>query len=289
MTASSDPIFQLPFVESSNTVRVAEIDLFVQHVTPQSPWASLVIVHGYGDHSGRHQHVMRWMARHGVACHALDLRGQGRSTGRPGYVDRWEDYLDDLSAILGQADIVATGRPFILGHSHGGLIVAAAVERGLVDARGCVLTSPYFGPRFKVPRHKPLLARLFNPIVPWLRVSSGLGEEMLTTDPVMRAAGREDPLSRRFATPRWYLGSLKAQERVLADAERFTPPLLLLFGGEDGIADEQTARKFFDSAGSHDKKITIYPGLLHEILRETIREEIFGDILEWMKTRTARA
>jgi lysophospholipase len=288
MMPSNDPNVLLPWVESDAIVRHSGIDLFLQKVRPSTPFASLIVIHGYGDHSGRHLHFMRWIAQRGVACYALDLRGQGRSTGRPGYVVRWEDYLDDLGLILSLPELPAEGPSFILGHSHGGLLVSAALERGLAKTAGCILTSPFFAPHFKVPLLKTLLARIVNPVLPWLRVSSGLGDYMLTTDAVMRTLGHNDPLSRRFATPRWYLGALKAQARVLAAAPEFKVPLLLLCGGDDGIADVPTAEAFFASAGSIDKAMKVYPGLLHEILRETIREQIFTEILQWIVPR-ARA
>ena len=65
--------------------------LFRRSARPAKPWTSLGLIHGYGDHSGRHAHFMRWMAERGVACHALDLRGQGRSSGRRGFVRKFPD------------------------------------------------------------------------------------------------------------------------------------------------------------------------------------------------------
>src|SRR5947207_3085325 len=74
-------------------------------------------------------------------------------------------------------------------------------------ACGCVMTSPYFGSRLAVPRYKTLLARVVNPVLPWLRVASGLSDTMMTSDAAMRADTEADPLVARAATPRWYLGA----------------------------------------------------------------------------------
>src|SRR5437016_5783680 len=57
-------------------------------------WARVGVVHGYGDHSGRYVHFLRWLAERGVAVHAVDLRGHGLSAGRRGFVARWEEYLE---------------------------------------------------------------------------------------------------------------------------------------------------------------------------------------------------
>jgi len=147
------------------------------------------------------------------------------------------------------------------------------------------MTSPFFRSRLHVPRYKILLARLVDPILPWLQVGSGLSQELMTGDKAMRADGRADPLLLRTATPRWYFTTEKMQIDVLARAGEFRPPLLLLAGEDDLIADVSTARQFFAAAGSMDKTIKVYPHLRHEILRETIRESIFDDILSWLRAR----
>src|SRR5579864_17301 len=100
--------------------------LYRRAVRPtEAGWARLAIVHGYGDHSGRYAHFMQWLAERGVECHAVDLRGQGAAAGRRGFVARWEDYLEDVRAFLALPAVrQRPGLPlFVLGHSHGGLIV----------------------------------------------------------------------------------------------------------------------------------------------------------------------
>jgi len=49
---------------------------------PTERRASMVIVHGLGEHSGRYEHVGAHFAAAGIAVSALDLRGFGESGGR---------------------------------------------------------------------------------------------------------------------------------------------------------------------------------------------------------------
>ena len=275
----------LAILESESSFPGAGGRLYLRGVTPELSWATLGVIHGYGDHSSRHLPLMRWLGER-VACHALDLRGQGRAEGRRGFVRRWDEYLEDVEAFL-SLPALNNDRPlFLLGHSHGALVLAVAIERGIRPISGCILTSPFFAARLAVPRYKIWAAHLLDPIIPWMPVASGLADDMMTSDPAMRADSKADPLVARAATPRWYLGSLAAQKRVLADAGNFTLPLLLLFGGADPIADEEMARTFFDSVASRDKSFKLYPGMLHEILRETAREDVFRDVMKWMRERT---
>lgn len=252
--------------------------------------ARLAIIHGYGDHSGRYVHFMRWMALRGIACDAVDLRGQGMADGRRGFVRRWGDYLADMRAFvsLPVARSLSTVPRIILGHSHGGLVVAAAGEAGLLESAGIggvVLTSPFFQSRMKLPRLKVMLGRMVGLVVPWLPVPTGMNAGWMSSDAQMVEETRSDPLCARVATPRWYAGHLRAQSRVRADAASFRLPLLVLAGGADPIADPAAAERFVHEAGSIDKAFRLLPGMLHELLRESGREQVFADIHSWITAR----
>ena len=257
--------------------------------------ARLALLHGYGDHSGRYLHVFEWLALRGVACYTFDFRGHGRSTGRRLYVTRWEDYLDDLRAFLALAELSGRGGPplFILGHSHGGLVLAAAVVRRLVDSSttaGCVLSAPYLRGGTRIPRLKFAAARVANRVLPWIRVPTGIGDGAMSSDPAMVQDSRDDPLLQHAATPRWYFATLTAQADTLARAAEFDPnlPLLCLAGDADRVADPAAVAQFHRGAGAADKTLRVYPGKLHELLRETGRDVILEDILGWIVER-ARA
>jgi alpha-beta hydrolase superfamily lysophospholipase len=98
----------------------------------------------------------------------------------------------------------------------------------------------------------------------------------------MEADTNADPLIARCATPRWYITSRKAQSYALTHAPKLQLPLLLLLGTADGVANPDTMRSFFSSAGSKDKTKLEYPGLHHELLREVERNTIYHDISDWI-------
>lgn len=286
ITASQPRTEEGPFPGSGTT-------LFRRSVFPASTspaGARLAIVHGYGDHSGRYLHFMQWLAVRGIESHALDLRGQGQALGRRGHVTRWEEYLDDVQAFLS----LLTTPPdrsaaplFLLGHSHGGLVVSAALEAGLPGVAGGILSAPYVGSLMRVPAAKVRLAQTLDKAFPWLPVHAGLRNEWMSRDAEMLRDSQRDPLIVRTATPRWYLSSRKAQEQVMERAREITAPLLVLIGDADPISDPAVVREFFQRVNSADKTLQVYPGFLHELLREQGREEIFGLILAWMLERAS--
>lgn len=262
-------------------------------VPPGEAWARLGILHGYGDHSGRYREFMAWCAERGVLCQAFDFRGQGRSPGARGYVAGWGDYVADLAAYLAQPvpPEAALAPLFLLGHSHGGLVLAVALERGAVPAglQGVILSAPHLHTGFPVPRYKVRLAGLLDGCLPWLPIASGLRDEWMTRDPEMLEDSRRDPLLVRAATPRWYRGMRAAQEEAMAHASRFRLPLLMLVPCADRVADPARMHDFFHAVGSPDRELLVFEGYQHELLRELGRERVYEAILGWMGRRAGRA
>jgi lysophospholipase len=274
------------FIEDSGDFEATQVRMHWVSVQPRGmPWARLIVFHGYGDHGGRYRHVMHYFAAHGVASHAFDLRGHGRASGRRGFIWQWDGYLDDASAALKEeARLTTAPAPrFLLGHSHGGLVVAMGVIRQMFVADGVILSAPYFQNGVPVRAGRVALARAVGLIVPWARFRSGVQERWISSDAQMLADSRADPLLLRTVTPRWYVSMLGAQSEALRRAGEFKLPLLCLTGEEDTIAVPAAVERFCESAGSGDKTLIRYPGLLHELLRESSREKIFGDVLGWMR------
>ena len=262
--------------------------LFYRSVTPSgTAWARLALLHGYGDHCSRYLHFFKWLAERGVTSHAIDFRGHGRSDGKRGFVKRWDDFLDDADALLSEAGMKSGGGPpnFVLGHSHGALVLAMAGIRGLSGVAGTIFSCSYFKSGVPVPWYKTALAHLANRVMPSMTIRSGLQPEWLCRDKELIEDSRNDPMGHHVATPRWFLTMQAAQREVMKRAAEFKLPLLMLVGKSDCIAVAEEEERFFQRAGSGDKKILVYPQMLHEVLREVEREGVFEEILNWMKSR----
>ncbi len=254
---------------------------------PNEVRARLAIFHGYGEHGARYVPFMSWMRERGIASATFDFRGQGRSTGRRGYAKRWEHFLDDVANFLEWESLAAPAQTplFVLGHSHGGLVLAAAVIQRRIIAQGFVLSSPFLRPNFSIPISKRLLGSSAGVILPWLRVRTGLRESWLSSDAQMLEETRNDPLMNRIATPRWFTTMLKAQKEVMGRAAEFDRPLFCMTGSADGVADPSAAVEFVNRATSGDKLLRVYDGFRHELLREKERNRVYSDVLEWIVRR----
>src|SRR5262245_24966507 len=83
--------------------------------------AIVVIVPGFNSHSGYYGWAEQ-LAADGSSVYAVDVRGRGQSDGERFYVDDFEDYVSDVSAVVKLAKSREPGLPtFLLGHSAGGV------------------------------------------------------------------------------------------------------------------------------------------------------------------------
>src|SRR5512134_3739253 len=81
------------------------------------PWATVVIVHGLGEHSGRYERTGDHLAAAGLDVHAFDLPGQGASGGPRGGLEDWDGFVDETILALELARAEGDGLPAVLfGH-----------------------------------------------------------------------------------------------------------------------------------------------------------------------------
>jgi lysophospholipase len=248
------------------------------------PWARVGVVHGYGDHGGRYLHLLTHLAERGVAASSFDYRGHGRADGRRAYAKDWGGYLDDLDTFV--ESMRGDGPLFLIAHSHGGLMAAAAAIDGRLNGvSGVVFSAPYFAHAQCVGWHKNAFAAVANRVMPWALVNNGLRPEWLSSDPAMIEDSIRDDLAIRCATPRWWMTVRAKQAEVMRRAGEFRLPMLMLVAGRDPIASPAASEAFFASAGSADKRIERYPEMVHEILRERERAGVFETIVKWIIDR----
>jgi len=260
--------------------------LFRRGWVPREPRAAVLLVHGYGEHSGRYEHVGTRLAERGFATHAYDHLGHGRSSGARCHVRRMDDYLDDLERVLGH---VREEHPdlavFVLGHSMGGLVTAMlARERrpemaGYVTSGAALETPP-------LPALRMWTVRLLRRVAPRLSLPSDLDPEGLCSDPRVVETYLADPLVHRRMTTSLAVELLDAMRRTAPGGGDVADPLLALHGGDDPICLPGGSERF--AAAAPRGRFVRYPGLRHEILNEPVWEDVLGDVTAWLDDRLTR-
>ena len=258
--------------------------LFRRGWIPERARATVLIVHGFAEHSGRYEHVGRFLAERGFAAHAYDHRGHGRSAGRRCHVDRFNEYLDDLTIVLEQVRADRPGDPaFLVGHSMGGLVVATFARERKPDVSGVVLS----GAALALPQgnSRIRIARLMRAILPRLRLDAGLDLQGLSTDPRVIEAYLADPLVERKMTASLAAELLGAVERTGPNGSDVALPLLVLHGGDDPICPPEGSERF--AAAARAGRFVRYPGLRHEIFNEPSHRDVLADVAAFFDERLA--
>jgi alpha-beta hydrolase superfamily lysophospholipase len=281
---AAEALHEEGFINSADHLR-----LYWQRYTPANPRATVMVLHGGGDHSGRYPSITTGLVRAGFQVALLDFRGHGQSDGRRWHVDAFSDYLADLDAFIAKlrADGVARGKLLVVAHSAGALVAAlwAIGHPGGID--GYVLSSPYFRLAMRPPLLKVIGARIVGRVVPWLPVNANIPMSDLTSDTDLQRWTERDPLYARATTPRWFDESSRAQVEVLRRAGEFSAPLLVLAAGADPIADPTAARAFTDASHSTDKRLVVYEGFRHEIFNERDRDRPVAEAVGWLAAHAA--
>jgi len=254
---------------------------------PGKPKAILVLVHGIGEHSGRHAQVADYFARMKYAFWACDLRGHGKSGGKRGHVDSFDDYLADIDDLIRIAkDRYPSTKTFLMGLSLGGLIAAYYAEKHLGELAGLILSAPALAEKMKVSPAKVMIAKTLSGIIPSFSTSTGLDPNLLSHDREVVRKYVEDPLVHKVATARWFTEYRRAQYETMRAADKLTLPCLVLQGGTDGIVDASMTTDFFKRIASSDRTLKVYEGFYHEVLNEPGKVSVLGDVGTWLSART---
>jgi len=250
---------------------------FVRKWDAREPKASVALIHGLAEHSGRYEHVGRALAGAGYSVRAVDIYGHGRSDGFPGHVANVAQWHDDTAFALECAEEAAPDKPvFLLGHSLGSLITASFVTNFEPSIAGYVITG-YAG----LPG-QALLASMSDP------ESAGVPPDLVSRDPAIVKAYVDDPLVFHDRVPvECNAAGMEAAIGANAGAASITLPVLMLHGGADAICDVQGAREFREALGSADKELVVYEGLYHEVMNEPERDRVIADIVAWLDRHTA--
>ena len=256
----------------------------------EAPLGTVLLSHGYAEHSGRYVHLRSALTRAGYDVAYYDHVGHGTSEGPRARVDVGaliRDFGDARRVTLAHT---RTPDLFLFGHSMGGIIAAASTILDPTRLRGTVLSAPALRP---LPHVSPSRARRLLPVArisPGLVVTKGASEMQvspLSRDPQVQRDFDADPLTYKGGVPILTGATMILQgDEVLRRADRLTTPTLVMHGSGDLLADLRGSRDFVRAArGAHpdaDVHLRIVDGAYHELLNEPEGPGLIRDIIIWL-------
>lgn len=260
----------------------------------------VVLSHGFGEHTGRYDHVANILVAKGFAVYAMDHQGHGASEGDRAFVRRFGDYARDLlkfSRMVRERhkEVVSF---YLIGHSMGGAIAvkAALTEPKLWNA--VVLSGPLLEPDPKVATPAlRAIARILSTVTP-----------KLSLDPVDASAISNDPhIVNQYCNDYLvYHGGVCARlsaellsffEEWRSSAAQWTLPVLIQHGKEDRLCTLNGSKDFFSAVSTkdEDKKMIVYDKLKHEIYNSLLERDEktrsnrpIEDAVSWLLSRCTK-
>ncbi len=257
--------------------------MFAQKWMPEKDiQASIILVHGFGEHSSRYEHLADFYCQHHIQVLTYDLRGHGKSAGLRGHIPTMTTYYDDLSGFIKNIQDSLPDKPvFLYGHSMGGMIVISYVLKYHPSFTGVIATSPLIDTA--VPLSKPItfLARVLNKIAPTLTLNSNLDRSGLSRDKKVVDAYNADPFIFGKASTRLGVFLVDAKHFIQQHAAEFDLPLLTMAGSKDRIVSIGEIDQFMKANPNATYKV--WDGFYHELQNEPEKQEVFEYTLAWMK------
>jgi acylglycerol lipase len=245
------------------------LTLYWQRWLPEgTPRATLLLAHGYAEHSGRYANVVDHFVPRGYAIYALDHRGHGKSEGARVEVDAVQQYIDDLKTFhdLTRAE-QPQGKLFLVGHSMGAFIATSYTLQFQHELDGLVLSG----------------GGINTPNAPARPANLALADT-LSRDPAVAEAYRNDPLV--YLGPPPDRSALAAfRERLPAEVPAIRVPILVMAGEDSPLGDGPRSRALYEAVGSEDKTLLLWPDLLHEIFNEPEHPQVLGEMEQWLEAR----
>lgn len=282
----------LPELQNSHHfgyVDVGGFRLACHCLKPENPEGTVLILHGYFDHSGLYRHVMRFCLERNLAVMMPDLPGHGLSSGEQVSIDRYSRYREVFAGVARLAREAELPRPwYLLGQSMG-----AGIAMDYVLHQASTL-DPYY----------PEMDRLFllGPLVRprrwlWVKYAYSMRRRFITTVPrrfshnssdpeFLQFLREDDPLQPRVIAGQWVGALIDWQEEFHA-YPACDIPTLVVQGDIDGTVDwrynlRQVRKKF------RRLSIVMVEGMRHHKVNEAVplRSQIFEAIDEELRTES---
>lgn len=266
----------------------------------EDPRAMLLLVHGFGEHSGRYRRMVGFLQARGISVVTYDLRGHGTAPGPRARVAVDEHIRDNLAvrdAVLDwcrspEGGIAESLPRLLMGHSMGGLIAGESALRRPWDLTGLILSSPGLVVGEDTPAPLRALAPVIGRLLPWLPVET-LDPREVSRVPAYVADYEADPLVHHKGVPALSAGSLLAGgQRLLARSGTLRTPTLILNGSADTITFPTGSRRFATIAGSdHDPRPEVtyreFDGGKHELFNDLCADDAYEALGRWLDARLA--
>ena len=254
----------------------------------ETPKALINLVHGFGEYSERYEHWALRFNKLGYVVHAIDNRGHGKSDGRRGYLNSFDDFLKDVDVLVKESEKLYPELPQIIyGHSMGGNIVANYILKRDVNFKGAVISSPWLRLAFNPSALTIFFARIVRRVFPKFTQKAKLDVKGISHDPVVVEKYLADPLIHEKISARMFFEIYQAGNWAIENTDKLKIPVLVQHGSGDLITSHKASEEFVENAVKNGKvaEFKEWEGLYHELHNELEKDKIFEFVSGWIEQK----
>ena len=244
--------------------------------------ASLMLVHGLGEHMGRYNHLAYVLHQAGYEVMAYDQIGHGLSSGVTGDIDQSNRLTEDLKTVIAYMHKAET-KLVLLGHSMGGLVVARAVAEQPDIADAVVMSSPALA------AYTTLLDKLLLCVLPrWfahVRVDNKLELNWLSRDAQVVREYRQDKRVHKKISSGLADWIIEQGKLALKEAPAWHKSALLLYAGQDRLVNPKGSAEFANVVPKEFLQSHCFNVMYHEIFNDPEKTLVFSKLSEWLDLR----
>ena len=247
-----------------------------------SPKGVIVLVHGLGEHIGRYStHFAEHFSNEGFSILAFDLPGHGKSSGKRGHIEQYEDFNKLVSAGISYTKQKYPYLPiFLYGHSLGGLIVLEYSIQIKPVINGVIASAPVLDVSEPIPPVKLTLANIMNKIFPSFTLDSGLDRNMLSRDKSVIERYNADPLVHGHTSSRMGMYIIEKGAFVRDNAKKVSLPTLVIVGTAEGIVSKKAIHDFCEQSDKCSEKVWV--DFYHELHNEPEKKNVLEYTSKWI-------
>ncbi|GAB4331925.1 MAG: alpha/beta hydrolase [Flammeovirgaceae bacterium] len=240
------------------------------------------LIHGFGEHIGRYEHVATFLNLKNIGLIGFDLRGHGKSEGRRGIIPNYEALMQNIGEFLALTQHKFPDVPLILyGHSMGGNLALSYVLRYKPTIKAAIITSPWIRLTHEAPFWKVFLGKMIAQVYSTYTDVASLNPDHLSRDLSVGKAYVADKLVHNRMGVTLFLAVEDAGEQILQNAKELQIPVLLMHGSDDQITSPNASQLFKEYAGSL-VEFVLWKDARHELQNEINKEEVIGKMIEWI-------
>ncbi|CAK85716.1 unnamed protein product (macronuclear) [Paramecium tetraurelia] len=250
------------------------IQLYYQEFTPQFIDAQVIIVHGFGEHSGNYKQLTDCFLLNNFKVHLYDQRGFGFSGGIRSKATIEEMHMD-LETVIDQID--KSVPLFIFCHALGAAIVISFCLRNpQFEIQGIICSSAQFRVPPRYGKMKMITLQMMAKLCPDLQVNTyhNLSFASKNNHHIRKLA--TDRLIHPYMSIQFAQNVLLFQQYILPNANQFKIPILILHGKQNKVASHLDSVDFYMQIQSKEKTIKIFEQGFHEMHNDS----------EWPKMKT---